>query len=174
MGLTSLSLAGGVGSIAVAESSVALSELELAASIRGTSLAPKPPVLATAPRTTTGAESAFQYQQLKASLRLQESLGNGKLITNQALDVGHTRVAVFDQATGKMYLGREGIGGHIDVVHEFGLTVGDNLVGGVANVAPNGQVQFLPASGSFPLPSNNGAGVLDQIRGTGVSIIGGR
>ncbi len=127
-----------------------------------------------AAKTATGAESAFQYQQLKASLSLQERLGSGKFVTNQALEIGQTRVAVFNQATGKMHLGSDLAGGHIGVVSEYGLTVSDDLIGGMIKVAPNGQMQFLPVSGSFPLPSMNAAGALDKIRGTGVSIIGGR
>lgn len=123
--------------------------------------------------TSGGAADAFQYSQLKAALRLEQSMGNGKFVTNAALELGETRIAVFDQASGKMFIGRPGAMGHIDVVAEHGLTAGDSLIGGAIRVTEGGQMQFLPVSGSFPLPAANATGALNAVRGTGVSIIGG-
>ncbi len=143
--------------------------LSFASAARTTTVVPN-----TVSRVETGAESALQYQQLKASLTLQERLGSGKFVTNTTLDVGQTRVDVFDQASGKIFMGRQGSAMHIDVVSEHGLNVGDDLIGGFIKVGDNGQIQFAPISGSFPLPTGgNAATILDQIRGTGVSILGG-
>jgi hypothetical protein len=59
---------------------------------------------------------------------------------------------------------------HIGVVDQYGLTPGDNLLGGFIKVGNNGQLGFDATSGSFPLSTFNGT--LNNVRGTGVSIIG--
>jgi hypothetical protein len=119
---------------------------------------------------TTGAESAFQFQQLKASLNLQEQLDTGNFVTSDTLALGQTRAAVYDLESGQIYIGNQGEAMHIGVVQQYGLTPGDNLLGGFIKVRNDGQLVFDATSGSFPLSTFNGT--LNNVRGTGVSIIG--
>ena len=69
------------------------------------------------------AQSFANYMQLKASLRLQQTLGGGRIIgrPGATIGVGQTRIAVFDTATNTMYYGRSTGGGHLNVLLDNGL-----------------------------------------------------
>jgi hypothetical protein len=107
---------------------------------------------------------------LKASLELQERLGSGKFVTTDALELGQTRAALYDLQSGKIYVGNQGMAMHVGVADQYGLTYGDDLLGGFVQVGGDGALLFDPTSGSFPLSTFGGS--LDHVRGTGVSIIG--
>ena len=109
--------------------------------------------------------------------QLEQRLGRGgKFVgpAGEALDLGQTRVAIFDRITGKMYYDVSNAGSHLGVLQRHGLpTETGRYVGGFLEAAGDGRLLFNPTSGTFPfteygLPSN----ILDIVRGTGVSITG--
>jgi hypothetical protein len=100
--------------------------------------------------------------------------GGGNFVgpMGQKLELGQTRVEVYDTATGKIYYDVSNSGSHLGVLQRHGLpTSGGRYAGGFLNATDDGKLIFNPISGTFPhtdpgLPPN----ILDRIRGTGVSI----
>ena len=136
--------------------------------------------LLNAPNSAVGnsAHNAADYARLRTHLAFQERLTRGgKFVApgGEALQLGQSRVAVFDSLTGKIHYDVSSAGSHLGVLQRHGLpaTMG-RYAGGFLEAAEDGRLIFKPISGTFPytesgLPSR----ILDMIRGTGVSIPGG-
>jgi RHS repeat-associated protein len=121
---------------------------------------------------TGTASNVANAARLRSQLTLEETLSSGKFIMQDSLEVGSTRVAVFDLQEGEMLIGGQGAGTHIGVVEGANLPFDEGrFVGGFIKITNEGTITFTAMSGTFPytaadLPSN----VLDYIRGLKITV----
>jgi hypothetical protein len=126
------------------------------------------------------AHSAANLQRLNASLRLQETLGQGRIVglRGVTIEIGQTRLAVLDTKTGRIYYGPSSAGRHFDLVERLGLppTAEGRYVGGFVRVGENGKITFIHESGTYPpshITNMTPRRIDDLIRGAGANPVGG-
>jgi hypothetical protein len=109
---------------------------------------------------------------LRAQLAAQQTLASsGRIFGAEGLELGASRTALFDTASGSLHVGPNGAIPHFDLRERLGLPLeGGRYVGGFLQINSEGRVIFNATSGTFPWGAAGG-NALDLIRGTGVTVV---